>query len=59
MGVHEMTAGNNADRDLAERGKQTTKVKEENARVKGSSEGERHPPVPPGLEKPAKTPDRR
>lgn len=44
-----MNPGNNADRDLAERGKQSTKDKEKNAR-RGEHKDEEHPSVPPGLE---------
>lgn len=53
FGVSDM-AGNTADRALAERGKQTTKTKEDNARRKGKGEEGKHPAVPPGLEKPAR-----
>lgn len=48
-----MNLGNNADRDLAERGKQSTKEKEEQARRDNRSD-EKKPPVPPGLKTPAK-----
>lgn len=47
-------AGINADRDLAERGKQSTKIKEEKARLKEQRKHQEHPPVPPGLAKPVK-----
>lgn len=46
-----MTAGNNSDRDLAERGKQSTKAKEERARQDDHGKEEKHPAVPPGLGK--------
>lgn len=52
-----MSPSSNADRDLAEQGKQSTKTKERNARLK--QKNEEHPAVPPGLEKPVENSLRR